>query len=97
MAECQDLGGDEDLKINVKKLYIGCDLNVGDTPLAYTEIDFDIEHWNAPAAKKEILQDICNRFGTDNDEPADAVSVCDYYQKRRELEWAKQLQITHIK
>jgi len=97
MAECQDLGGDEDLEIEIKKLYIGCDLNVGDTPLAYTELDQDVEYWYNTEAYKEILRDICERFGTDNDEPADAVSVCEYYQKKKELEWAKELKVSFIK
>ena len=96
MAECT--GDHRHLsKIEVKKLYIGCDLDINDTPLAYTELEFDVEGFEDSPAGKKIISDICNRFGTDNDEPADAVSVCEYYQKRRELEWAKQLQVTHIK
>lgn len=96
MAECE--GDHRHLsKIHVKKLYIGCDLDINDTPLAYTELEFDVEGFEDSPAGKKIIADICERFGTDNDEPADAVSVCDYYQKRRELEWAKQLQVTHIK
>ena len=97
VAECRDLGGDEDLEIDVKKLWIGCDLNLGDTPAAYTELEWDAEYFHQSPAHKAIIADICERFGTDNDEPADAVSVCEYCQKEKEKERARQLQVTHIK
>lgn len=96
MSECLDLGGDDGLHIDIKEMYIGCDLNAGDTPAAYTPIDWEVADWQKNPAAQAIIADIYARFGTVNDEPADAASVCDYYQKRRELEWAKQIRVTHI-
>ena len=93
MAECT--GDHRHLsKIHVKRLYIAADPNINESPLAYNELEFDVEGFEDSPAGKEIIRDICERFGTDNENET-AVQVCDYYRQRKEAEWKAAIVTTY--